>query len=53
MYRIQAYNVKNQRTEIIIVHSMVDRDSTIKGLRANLDYGLITFEYSPRNAFYR
>jgi hypothetical protein len=53
MYRIQAFNVKSNRIEIYIVHSMVDRDSKIKGLRSNVDYGLVTFEYNPRGAFYR
>ena len=53
MFRIQAFNVKANRIEIYIVDSMIDRDSKIKGLRSNVDYGLVTFEYNARGAFYR
>lgn len=53
MYRIQAYNLKTQHIEIIIVHSMDERMRTIKELKNNQNYGLITFESSPRGAFYR
>ena len=53
MYRIQAYNVKLGRISVMIVDTMSERDATMKGLKENPDYGLITFEYNPRGAFYR
>jgi len=53
MYRIQAYNAKLGRIIVTIVGTMVERDSTMKALKANPDYGLVTFEYNPRGSFYR
>jgi len=53
MYRIQAYNKRTQRIEISIVDSMNERMRIIKAMHENPDYGLVTFEYNPRGAFYR
>jgi hypothetical protein len=53
MYRIQAYNIKTGRIEVIIVDTMDERMQRIKALQANPDYGLVTFEYNPRGSFYR
>lgn len=53
MYRIQAHNIVLGRIEIFIVNSMHDRERKIKSLEENSNYGLITFEFNPRGAFYR
>jgi hypothetical protein len=51
MYRIQAYNKMLDRIMVYIVDSMQERDDTLKRLRNNPDYGLVTFEYNARGAF--
>lgn len=53
MYRIQAHNKKLNSIQVYIVDSMSERDATIKRLRDNEDYGLVTFEYNARGSFYR
>ncbi len=50
MYRIQAHNLRTGRIEVFIVNN---RGETMQRLEENPDYGLITFEYNPRGAFYR
>lgn len=50
MYRIQAHNLRTGRIEVFIVNN---RGATMQKLEENPDYGLITFEYNPRGAFYR
>lgn len=52
MYRIQAHNKVLNRTMVYIVDSMRERDDTLKRLRENADYGLVTFEYNARGSFY-
>lgn len=52
MYRIQAHNIKLGRVQVYIVDSLTERDATIKRLRDNEDYGLVTFEYNARGSFY-
>ncbi len=53
MYRIQAHNLRTGRIEVLIVKDMNQRIHTMQELEKNPDYGLITFEYNPRGAFYR
>ena len=53
MYRIQAHNLSTGRIEVLIVKNMGERIITMQRLEENPDYGLITFEYNPRGAFYQ